>query len=400
MMHDDVSMDALLPGVHEDIYDFTRESIDMFGDLKGIEVVYVAHAFENVLPLLQALSEMSELRSIIIKNSTGTLHPQVVERMRQAGFPVGDARKRDFADPTGDTTYLDELMRGDAPLLILDHGGYFAYGDALERLSGRPGGFIGVVEYTLNGEERYEERGSLPCPVLSVAQSRVKGAGDIAVSEAIVLEAEFLLSRGGIGLTNKRTAIGVVGQGRLGTAVAQALVNRGARKVWVDDFDPIRRASQRSLEIADTAALVAHCDVVFLATGRGAITPEILEVARQDTIFFTVTSPDDEIKLGDLLHDGVLIPVRVGTSMDTYVVAATGRQIHLGFGGEAPNMASPFGNTDPTIHLPNAAHLAAGVVLARHQADFPHAVTPVPSEIETVVSEVFDQSFGEVSTIH
>lgn len=399
----DLSMSALSPSIHRGIFDFTVESAGMFGDLEGIDVVFVGHAFENVLPLLQAIDTVGRLRAVIIKNSTGHLHPQVVERMREAGFPVAAASKADFT-AGGRPSFLADLMEGPAPLLILDHGGYFAYGEALDLLSHRPGGLIGVVEYTLNGEERYvrrQEGAPLPCPVLSTAQSRVKAAGDVAVAEAIVLEADVLLSRVGVALAGKRTGIGVVGQGRLGTAIAESLMQRGARRVWVDDFDPVRRAGQRSVEVADTAALVAHCDIIFLATGNHALTPPLLALAREDTVFFTVTSADDELDLEGLVASGVLVPEPARHPLlATYRVAASGRRIHLGFDGDAPNMHSAFGNTDPTIHLPNAAHVAAGVVLARHLSDFPHDVAPIPPEIEQVVADVFEESYREASTIH
>lgn len=401
MPYEDLSIDALFPSVHRSIYDFTREAADMFGDLAGIDVVFVGHAFENVIPLVQAIADTGNLRSMIVKNSTGSLHPKVVDRLREGGISVSTASKADFLGPARENPVIAELLTGDQPLLIMDHGGYFAYGDNLEVLMTRPGGLLGVVEYTLNGEERYERLPGLGIPVMSVAQSRVKGAGDIAVAEAIILEAESYLSRGGVGLFDKRIGSGVVGQGRLGAAIAEGLIRRGARRVWVDDFDPVKRASQRLVEVAETRALISHCDVVFLATGNRSVTADDLAYARDDTVIFTVTSPDDELDLGGLLDAGHIQAVPT-SPRDTvsYVVTATGCRIHLPFGGEAPNMVSQFGNTDPTIHLPNAAHLAGAVVLARHVEDFPAGVFPIPPELERVVAEVFDAAFPEPSSIH
>jgi S-adenosylhomocysteine hydrolase len=394
-----ITQQALFPAVYESIYEFTVEAAEMFGDLKGIEIVFVGHAFDNVIPLAQAIGAVGDLRSVVLKDSTQALHPEVADRMRAAGIPVSELTKADFA--SGNQAAIEEFMTGDAPLIVMDHGGYFAYGDNLARLSEREGGLIGVVEYTLNGEERYHRVAGAPVPVLSVATSRVKSAGDIAVAEAIVLESEHFLSRCGIGLLDKRTGIGIVGQGRLGSAIGETLIRRGARRVWVDEVDPVRRASQRTFELADTLALIAHCDVVFLATGNRSITEEHLAVARDDTVILTVTSPDDELDLDGLVASGALQPLgSTRPDVSSYVVAATGRRIHLPFHGQAANMMSPYGNSDPTIHLPNAAHLATAVVLGRHAQDFTPGVSPLPREVENVVAQVFDAAFTEVSTIH
>ncbi len=190
-------------------------------------------------------------------------------------------------------------------------------------------------------------------------------------------------------------------------ARSQAPGARGAARVLHVHRPPAPPAGQElprtgaRLGAVGTAALVAHCDIIFLATGNHALTPPLLALAREDTVFFTVTSADDELDLEGLVASGVLVPEPARHPLlATYRVAASGRRSHLGFDGDAPNMHSTFGNTDPTIHLPNAAHVAAGVVLARHLSDFPHDVVPIPPEIEQVVADVFEASYREASTIH
>lgn len=74
----------------------------------------------------------------------------------------------------------------------IDVGGYYAriLNELIEVFSGR---IMGVVEDTENGYQRYLELDHLPCPIFSVARSKLKVPEDYLAGPSIAFSVEMLV---------------------------------------------------------------------------------------------------------------------------------------------------------------------------------------------------------------
>lgn len=392
----DLSIDAMLPSIHREAFEFYCDVAQAAGGKIDGDLIFVCHAYENVLPLVQAMAHIGQLRGVVLKNSTRKRHNPFQERLAEIGVPVSELTKSDFSSDNCHSEAIADLIKGERPVTILDHGGYFAYSGQVESaVSLKPGIISGIVEYTLNGELRHRGRRAF-LPILSVGQSTIKYPADIAVSDAIVLGAEYYLHRAGINLFDKRLRVGIVGHGRLGAGISRNLSQRQLRHLWADDISPEKIAAMGRLQTADKKLLFENCNILFLATGNRSVDASDLALLQDNSILFTVTSPDDEIDLYDFIERGLLLRDDGRPINDTLVlqVAATGHRILLPFQGEAPNTIFPFGVSDPIIHMPNAAHLAAAVWLANGKNTLEIGVQPIPVEIEKMVARKFQERFS------
>ena len=202
---------------------------------------------------------------------------------------------------------IEDVTDGES-LAVIDTGGYFC--PLLLSLRRRLGErFLGVVEDTENGHQRYEAlvRGAkgenIPCPIASAARSPLKAPEDHLVGQAIVFSADALLRECGQIMAGKLAC--VFGYGKIGSSLAENLRQRGAQ-VTVIDSNPARQA----LALAHGYKCPRHSEhleesqLIFGATGCRALRRCDLQRLRPGCYIFTATSGDDEIEdYRDILAD-------------------------------------------------------------------------------------------------
>ncbi|MGP4030096.1 NAD(P)-dependent oxidoreductase [Actinomadura sp. 3N407] len=325
----------------------------------------VTHVLPGQMDFLIALGHTTTIAAVLPKPKSAN---DLALEQTAALYPCDELDRALFADPDWVTGYVRRRAAG-RRIVLSDVGGYFApaLGELCERL---PGQIAGVVEDTENGHRRYEALPQLPCGVYSVARSPLKEPEDRLVGEAIVFSVETLLRHLGQVLQGRQAC--VIGYGKIGAGIAAALHSRHVRVV-VLDIDPVRQAQALSVGYGSTdlADALAHCDLVFSATGNRALTVEHLPLLKQDAFLAGATSRDDEFDLAALGESGSgyvrteLIP---GVSR---IRSAQGRSFYLLGNGNAVNFlhTSAMGSA---IHLVKAEMTVAAGLLAEqdHEPGF------------------------------
>lgn len=366
------------------------------GPYPDIDVVIVIHAYRNAPPLVQSLSEVGNVRGVIIKNSTGTRHPEVTQFLKQHGFPILDWDKQKVKKGGVELiAELEGILRPDKPFIIVDHGGYFAYPSARDLFDHfPPDRLLGVTEYTANGHYRYERLGVEDRPIISVGRSDIKIPADVAAAKLIVQAAFDHMMQANCYLYDESNTIGVIGYGRMGTTIAKSLANSGFRHLFVNERDPLASTRLEGLPYAEKPVLLENCNILFCATGNRALDPAHYALLKDGTVIFTATSPDDELELEKLIQHGVLTLQRHEGDIYEYRVNATGNRVYLPFNGESANIVYPSGVTDPAIYLPQALQLAATVKLAQHQHQYSPGVTDLERRYENMVAQTGREHFA------
>lgn len=182
------------------------------------------------------------------------------------------------------------------PFVILDVGGYFA--PLVSTISDAFGSrFLGVVEDTENGLQKYMEQRRHPVPVFSVARSPLKNAEDYLVGQSIVFSLESLLRSYGAIFQGRRAT--VIGFGKVGRSIASLLHTRRV-STTVFDINPVRmtEAMSHGFDVAPTIerALV-DADLILCATGHLSLSGSAFDGIRSGAFVATVTSSDDELDL-------------------------------------------------------------------------------------------------------
>ena len=257
--------------------------------------IVITHLLEDRPLFLAGVNRVAPVAALLPK-------PKSIDRGARARLdptiPVRPLR-RDILQSDG---YFNALIDDYLPtqsFALLDIGGYFA--PLLNSLASRYGSrFLGVVEDTENGLQKYESLSHVPSPVFSVARSPLKNPEDHLVGQSIVFSVESLLrERGAIFQGRKAT---VLGYGKVGRSIAFLLHARG---VWTTVFDinPIRmtEAMSHGFEVpASLETALAQADLVLCATGQLSLSGDTFGLLREGAFVATVTSSDDELDLGSL----------------------------------------------------------------------------------------------------
>ncbi len=225
-----------------------------------------------------------------------------VRRIQEYGIEVIVPAFRDL-EATVDQALTSELsandLRTSARLLIQEVGGYCAHyirhnPDALQ------GACRGIVEETKRGLWNYQDIDSLPIPILSIADARLKviEARHVGLAVARAVESDVLET--GCGLHN--SAVGVLGFGDIGSSVAVGLLSRGAT-VSIYDADPIRAidAKMQGFALPRRAGILAESDVIVGACGSRSMSFDDLLLMRDAVMLASASSkciefPIDQIE--------------------------------------------------------------------------------------------------------
>ncbi len=360
------------PSYHDDRfsshgYEFLKQISSPYqAALHSTTVFAVMHCYDGSLPYIYALSNMVKRLVIIPKQSTIKRNQHVLEHLKS--LPNCDiashlVNKLSLQHSEFTQTFIDKHC--DGPFLILDHGGYFA--NASQHFQAQfKQRCHGIAELTANGYYKYQQS-NVTTPVVSVSHLSIKKPADYEAAECIVhycdhvIREQFGAKLNNAGFFN----IGIIGAGNLGLGLIKYLQGKGIADLSVADYDPrkLTMLTREGLKVRSIKQLVNDCNLLFCATGNGAIPPSLYQDLQPDTIIATVTSADDELHLPQLEREKVI--VKDGeTDWLTQFQTQNGRTFYLLAGGDSVNTLFKTGMGDPTVYLFEAAHMLAGIQLA------------------------------------
>jgi adenosylhomocysteinase len=259
--------------------------------------VVITHILDTAVPFIEAVSRAVDLEAVIgIPYST---MPTARGQLEAAGHRVVIPPDIESLPALARQEIERASVLREEPVIVQEIGGYCA--PFVEELW-EAGLIAGVVEDTKQGHWRYAERGSLPCPVLSIAESPLKALEDQQVGRSISHALETLLRRQFHRLLTE-TKVGILGYGGIGEATAAALSSLGAR-VAVYDRCGIRMAKAALDGFGDTSReeLVRSSDVLLGVSGHRSIEDRDLAYLRPGGILASGSSKQIEIDLTALNH--------------------------------------------------------------------------------------------------
>ena len=364
--------------------------VSALGRTRDVHVVAVAHMVPNTLSFAPALNDLASLSAILAKPKSVS-RPE--HRALSSKFKVLSLSREwgDSADKVAQM--LVDLGLRDRRVVLVDIGGYFA--KSLDEIAQRfPGKILGLLEGTENGVKRYEASGPHQTPTVTVARSPLKLPEDYLVASSIVFSVEAAL-RGEAEILQTRSAA-VVGYGRVGSAIAEILRNRGINTV-VFDTDPIRlaEAAARGFRACRRLFDALSCSsLVVCATGNKALGLTGFAMLRPGSVVASATSADDEFDLESLTKG--YVKEDLSASLTHYRESRgveLGRSFYLVAGGNSANFlhGAVIG---PAMQLIEGEKLAAiRAIVDGRVTNSSTGVAELSRSDRTLVAEIWNDHF-------
>lgn len=259
-------------------------------DTKKISVIAVMHLLDTGIPFVNVLQKYFSLECIIPKRNS----------INKNLFPFYPQEKilsvtRDELKSIDSIKRVLERIPRENKLVLLDIGGYFSViANDLKSLLGER--FLGVIEDTENGHQKYLSQPNLLAPVISVARSPLKNNEDHLVGQAVVFSTDALLREQGVLINNKK--VGVIGFGKIGNGILSSLRDKGC-SISVYDTDPIVLISAYSKgnSITNKLKIIENSDIIFCSTGQLSLKGEEFKFLKNGVFIASVTSSDDEMDI-------------------------------------------------------------------------------------------------------
>jgi adenosylhomocysteinase len=347
-----------------------------------VQIVCVTHFVPSARHFLPALTHLGHVALVLPKPKS--VQSEVATEMAQR-FAVTPLSREFENDAQIAIEALKPVLDRDLPLCLIDVGGYFA--TILDALLSAFPEFLGVVEGTENGHIRYERASSIPIPVYSVARSPLKFPENHLVGAGIVFSLETLMRAHDKILQGIRAT--VIGYGRIGRGVAQALRGRFV-DVTIRDTDPVAlaEAAAQGFQIArNLEQALASARVVICATGNLALAGSDFASLMQDAIVATVTSADDELGLDSLPPSYVATPLDEHLTLYKY----RDRRFYLVNSGNAINFLHGA-ILGPAIHLIEGEKLACVAAVADRRGS--RGLVEIDSETRRQIAGIWLEHFA------
>jgi adenosylhomocysteinase len=228
----------------------------------------------------------------------------------------------ELAAVAGDQT-IAALRERALPVVLCEVGGYCA--STLNGIAAAGDRFLGVVEHTMQGHWRYAEHPALPCPVFSIAASRLKALENDQVGRSLAYTLEHSL-RHHFHRKLSDVRVCVLGYGGVGAPAARFLTDLGAR-VMVFDTCPIRRAKARldAFETPARADALRRADVVLGVSGSRSLDAGDVALLKDGVVLASGSSKQVELDVAGLLRQSVV----VGDEAGLQTLATGGKLVHL-----------------------------------------------------------------------
>jgi adenosylhomocysteinase len=300
-------------------------------------------------------------------------------------YRIDPLLRSDFTNAPKAISYFEKVC-GTSKFILIDIGGYFA--KIQQQVDNRfSNNFVGCVEDTENGVQKYEATGFLPKPVIHVARSPLKNPEDFLVGQSIVYSVEAILREQG-DIIHGRTAC-VIGYGKIGRSIAGLLHARHVRTV-VFDIDPIKQIDALSHGFSVSPSLayaLRNSGIIFCATGNLSLKKEDFALVGDGTYIATVTSSEDELELSPL-NQGYQIN-HISEHVTRY--RKKGHYFFVLNRGQAVNFIHGAA-VGPFIYLVHAEILVAiGMLLGSNLSGGLHEVNP---EVRKKIAEIWYHVFA------
>ncbi|WP_288493771.1 adenosylhomocysteinase [Paracidovorax oryzae] len=359
-------------------------------------LVLVTHIVPGSENFVLGIHERLPLAAVIPKPSS--LHGPTCRVIEEHVPVIHYTRDRIQQNAPGFIAHLRSLI-GEEPFAAIDTGGYFS--NILAALKKAfPSQLVGIVEDTENGHQKYDAAlrsiragggAMFPCPVMSVARSKLKEPEDFLVGQAITFSAEALLRELGNILTGRRAL--VLGYGKIGSSIARHLHAKGVR-VDVYDTNPVRQvlALAHGYHTGPKHELLRSSELVFCATGNRSIGTSDLGAIRRNAYIFTATSADDEIEN----HQAMIACASPGGHRHVLQVNAQGNRFFLCNEGKSANFMHG-GVVGPFIDLVQAELLFALSRIGDAPRD---RVVELGDDAKRFISELWINRFSRQGAVH
>lgn len=334
------------------------------GNAQDVDIVVIAHMVPNTPYFIEALKRIANVAAIFSKpNSVG--REEFKSLSTENRVYVASRKWSEDLQPLLDAFY-ESGLRG-KNIILIDIGGYYA--PIVSELSSEfDGTIVGILEGTENGVQKYEkfleqQNGEIDIPIVTVARSPLKLPEDYLVGSSVVFSVEAVLREQAQILQTRRAA--VIGYGRVGSAVAEILRNKGISTV-VYDVDPVSLALAAAKGFQAYTRLpdaLSQSNLVLCATGNTALDLQGFGLLRSGTVVASVTSSDDEFDLQAL--DSAYNKRALSDNITEYSENRNGgRTFYLIAGGNAANFihGAVIG---PAIQLIEGEKLACVSLLAQ-----------------------------------
>ena len=269
---------------------FDDNYLKSVNDTKKISVIAVIHILDTGIPFVKILEKYFSLECIIPKKNS--INGELLDYYPKE--KIFSVTRDDLKSIDAIENILEKIPR-ENNLVILDIGGYFsAIANDIKKILGER--FLGIIEDTENGHQKYLSQHSLECPVVSVARSPLKSNEDHLVGQAVVFSTESLLREQGILINNKR--VGIIGFGKIGNGIVSSLHDKGC-DVSIYDTDPVIMvlAYSKGNKVTKKIKIIEESDIVFCATGKLALRGEDFKLLKNGSFVASVTSSDDEMDI-------------------------------------------------------------------------------------------------------
>lgn len=275
---------------------FFEASVPLSG--RDIAVILVAHAVRGVSGLALGLERVGRIAAVIVKPNSAD--ESQLEWLQGRYKTVTGSRKH-MLEKDVVLDLVKNTVNPNGEFLIADVGGYFAPHIAqLARVFGDR--FLGVIEDTENGLQRYESLPSIDSPVLSIARSEIKLPEDQMIGRWLFQS--WRSACRDLGRDEGLETPLILGFGKIGAGIASALVQSGFRPRIVEP-DPLRAldASSRGYDVVDVAQSLSAATSVFSATGNHSLGLLEAPALASDVLIVAATSRDDEFDFEGLVSD-------------------------------------------------------------------------------------------------
>lgn len=308
-------------------------------DFSKVVIVGVQHNLETTVTLYKALQQLG-IKKIYTLGKCYSDSPPIIQVMKDSGIELIPSSTPRRPGQYHEAARIDIAnlwkkaisgIKKDDIIIVLDDGG--------RALAGTPPNIrlgdnrIAGVEQTRSGLY-IDEIGRLLFPVIEAASSAIKKLIEPAfIAKAVLRKVNNILANYKI---SKDTVIGVIGNGAIGGAIAEYLLELGYRVAIYDEdesaFSKIK-THQRFYRMESVKDLIANSQCVFSCTGKDVTQGLSLSgIVTKDTLFVSCTSEDKEFlsALKTISHENVIIPDPLS---NITVVSKNGSQIVFARGG-------------------------------------------------------------------
>jgi adenosylhomocysteinase len=268
--------------------DFLQDFFLKSHDTKNISVIIVTHIISSSISFINIINKYFSLECIIPK-------PNSINKKCIDLYPKDKlfyVTRNELKDIKFIKKKLESIPKNNK-LIIIDIGGYFVHiADEVKKIFGNR--FIGIIEDTENGYQKYILQFKNTFPLLSVAKSPLKKNEDHLVGQSVVFSTDALLREQNILINNKN--VGVIGYGKIGKGILSSLRDKCCT-VSVHDINTtvLVIAYSKGYSIKNKIQVLEKSDIIFCSTGNFSLKDDEFKYLKNGSFLISVTSSDDEI---------------------------------------------------------------------------------------------------------